>query len=334
MEASLNELTQKSTLALCESIYARYCLFVSLPRSSVRGSVVKLTSRMFPPVLLKLRSGGSDVRCSGLRDTNSNGSSGNLPFGGDAEDSDYLEAQAVEAVSLLPLHGHLFMTLANGKEVEIDHISPPKGRLLYRSRNPTIFLKVLCESDILLPIIVGDMAVKMLMKALRGDEFSYQLMRNLVDALCYEVRMVRVTQRIGDTYLACIYLAKPGDKEMVCVDARPSDAVNLAVRCKAPIYVNKEIIFNDAVRPVYRTTQATIGKARKYRSSSFAPALPQDNHDPVAVEFNLLKNMFLAALEERYRDAARWRNRLKETRARQQGTRLVKSPFHTQFILT
>jgi hypothetical protein len=47
------------------------------------------------------------------------------------------------------------MTLVNGREVEIDHVSPPKGKLLYRSSNPTIFLKIHTASELFLPIIVG-----------------------------------------------------------------------------------------------------------------------------------------------------------------------------------
>ena len=57
-------------------------------------------------------------------------------------------------VSLLPSKGHLFMASVNGGEMEIDHVSPPKGKLLYRSSNPTIFLKIHSEAELFLPIIV------------------------------------------------------------------------------------------------------------------------------------------------------------------------------------
>ena len=47
------------------------------------------------------------------------------------------------------------MTLADGAQVEVDHVYRPKGSLLFRSRNPTIFLKVEHENELLLPIVVG-----------------------------------------------------------------------------------------------------------------------------------------------------------------------------------
>ncbi|KAI5078426.1 hypothetical protein GOP47_0006097 [Adiantum capillus-veneris] len=289
------------------------------------GSVLRAPLRKVPAVLLRLQIGAGGARCLRSSDTNSNGSS---PFRWDAGDSEYLEAQVLEAVSLLPSQGHLFMTLANGGEVEIDHVNPPKGRLLYRSRNPTIFLKILSETEVLLPIIVGDMAVRMLMKALRGDESSvrpnqYQLMRDLIDALNYEIRMVKVTQRVADTYLARIFIGRPGEEEMRSVDARPSDAVNLAVRCKVPIYVNKDIVFKDGVKPVHTSTQTAAAKARKYSNHVSALDRPQNGHDLVAEEMNLVKNMLLAAVEERYSDAAHWRDKLKILRAKRRRIRLL-----------
>lgn len=273
-------------------------------------------------VFVRLRSGYRSARCLSLENSRSNGA-----WRWDREDSKYLEAQVVEAVSLLPSQGHLFMTLAGGGEVEIDHVNPPKGRLLYRSRNPTIFLKILCEAELLLPIIVGDVAVGMLMKALRGDESlvrpnQYHLMRDLVNSLNFEVRMVRVTQRVADTYLARIFIGRPGEEEMQSVDARPSDAVNLAVRCKVPIYVNKDIVYTDSVKPVYTSTQTTT-IVRKSTNHLSALDRPQSGRDPVAEEINLMKNMLVAVIEERYTDAARWRDELKRLRARRRRIRLL-----------
>lgn len=282
---------------------------------------MRKTSKSLSLVFVGFGSGARSARCLSYENSRSSGA-----WRWDHEDSKYLEAQVVEAVSLLPSQGHLFMTLANGGEVEIDHVNPPKGRLLYRSRNPTIFLKILCETELLLPIIVGDAAVGMLMKALRGDESSvrpnqYHLMRDLVGSLNFEVRMVRVTQRVADTYLARIFIGRPGEEEMQSVDARPSDAVNLAVRCKVPIYVNKDIVYTDSVKPVYASAQ-TATNARKYNHLS-ALDRPQNGRDPVAEEMNLMKNMLVAVVEERYIDAARWRDELKSLRARRRRIRLL-----------
>jgi uncharacterized protein len=63
---------------------------------------------------------------------------------------------------------------------------------------------------------------------------------------CAQVSRVCVTQLLGNTYFARIHYTKGGVRkdstyEEIDVDARPSDAINLAVRCRAPIYIAKEI---------------------------------------------------------------------------------------------
>jgi bifunctional DNase/RNase len=51
---------------------------------------------------------------------------------------------------------------------------------------------------------------------------------------------VKITRLLGELYYACVVVAGPGG---TCeVDARPSDAVNLAVASGAPIRVNSELL--------------------------------------------------------------------------------------------
>lgn len=242
--------------------------------------------------------------------------------GGGNGTSEYLEAQVMDAVSMVPFHGKLLMTLGNGREMEVDHINPAKGRLLYKSSTPTIFLKVTDGSNLMLPIVVGEAAVSMLMRALHDDEHVgrpnyYALMRDMVETLRYEPRMVRITDRVVDTYYARIYMGKPGEDDIVSVDARPSDAINYAVRCKIPIYVNSSIIKADAVRPVTEvelTKRIELYLPRKRNLilrepfSSYQPDVFQD-------EMAMVVCMLVAAQQERYADAIRWRDELARLRA-------------------
>jgi len=53
---------------------------------------------------------------------------------------------------------------------------------------------------------------------------------------------VRVTEIIANTYYARVHVSRAGDPpHEVDVDARPSDAINLAVRFGAPVYISKKI---------------------------------------------------------------------------------------------
>lgn len=52
---------------------------------------------------------------------------------------------------------------------------------------------------------------------------------------------MRVTDIIANTYYARVHVARAGGEGEVDVDARPSDAINLAVRFGAPVYIAKKI---------------------------------------------------------------------------------------------
>lgn len=59
-----------------------------------------------------------------------------------------------------------------------------------------------------------------------------------------QVTKVCVTELAGKTYLARVHLSALGRDAVgreADIDARPSDAINLAVRFNAPVYVNKEV---------------------------------------------------------------------------------------------
>ncbi|MCO5552348.1 hypothetical protein L7F22_005859 [Adiantum nelumboides] len=327
MDALFATIPSQSFHSCSEDMVTRCCYtkFSSLSLQAKFSSARGVLSNW--GALVKLRSLPFSVRCSSSnahRNDGYGGAPNDNNWASSKDDYKFLEAQVVEAVSLLPSQGHLFMTMASGGEVEVNHVNPPKGRLLYRTRNPTIFLKILSDRELILPIIVGDIAVGMLMKALRGEEAmarpnQYHLMRNLISSLNFEIRMVKVTERVADTYLSRIFMGKPGEEEMMSVDARPSDAINLAVRCKVPIFVNEDIVYADAVRPVHASTQGPT-VLLNYSSLSNLDR-PAEGRDPVAEEITLMKNMLIAVVEERYSDAARWRDELNTLRAQRRRIR-------------
>jgi bifunctional DNase/RNase len=54
------------------------------------------------------------------------------------------------------------------------------------------------------------------------------------------VRKVVVSELRDDTFYAVIWMEQAG--ETVTMDARPSDAIALALRWDCPIYVNREVL--------------------------------------------------------------------------------------------
>ena len=69
---------------------------------------------------------------------------------------------------------------------------------------------------------------------------THDLLKNIIEQLGAQVRYVVVTDVINDTFHARIVLDVHG--ETMEVDSRPSDAMALAVRAAAPIYVEEALI--------------------------------------------------------------------------------------------
>ncbi len=108
---------------------------------------------------------------------------------------------------------------------------------------PIIVLKDVW-SDLVLPIWVGYFeasAIQLeLEKAAMPRPMTHDLLQNMARGLNAEVRKVVVSELRDDTFYAVIWMDHAG--ETVAMDARPSDAIALALRWDCPIYVNREVL--------------------------------------------------------------------------------------------
>src|SRR4030081_2563938 len=71
---------------------------------------------------------------------------------------------------------------------------------------------------------------------------THDLLRNVIHDLNPSVQKIVVCDLQENTFYALIYLTLQG--ETVAVDARPSDAIALALRTRAPIFVEETVIDN------------------------------------------------------------------------------------------
>lgn len=71
---------------------------------------------------------------------------------------------------------------------------------------------------------------------------THDLLRNVVRDLNASVQRIVVSDLQENTFYALIYLSSNGDT--VAIDARPSDAIALALRTRAPIFVEEAVIEN------------------------------------------------------------------------------------------
>ena len=75
---------------------------------------------------------------------------------------------------------------------------------------------------------------------------THDLLRNVIHDLKADVQKIVVCDLQENTFYALIYLSVNGDT--VAIDARPSDAIALALRTRAPIFVEDSVI--DNAKPV------------------------------------------------------------------------------------
>jgi bifunctional DNase/RNase len=69
---------------------------------------------------------------------------------------------------------------------------------------------------------------------------THDLTRNLIQYLNAQLERVVITELKDDTFFAVLWL-RQGD-EPITIDARPSDAVALALRADCPIFVSEQVM--------------------------------------------------------------------------------------------
>jgi bifunctional DNase/RNase len=102
------------------------------------------------------------------------------------------------------------------------------------------------DGDRVLPIWLGVFEANAIALQLENiatpRPMTHDLLRNVLKDLDAIVQRIVVSDLKDNTFYALIYL-KRGD-EVVAIDARPSDAIALALRTQAPIYVEEYVIDN------------------------------------------------------------------------------------------
>ncbi|MBE9537196.1 MAG: bifunctional nuclease family protein [Proteobacteria bacterium] len=109
--------------------------------------------------------------------------------------------------------------------------------------SPLVILKDSEEKNVL-PLCIGGMeAASMLMGAenIRPEiSTPWELMTKVISSLGGEVKKVSIVDVKDGTYYSELSLhTKDGE---VTVDARPADAIALALRCEAPILVSESVV--------------------------------------------------------------------------------------------
>ncbi len=118
-----------------------------------------------------------------------------------------------------------------------------------QSNTPVLLLQETEGEGRTLPIFIGSPEATSIAYALQGvtmpRPLTHDLMKDLLEALGVAVERVIVTELRASTYYAELHLVRSGERTIV--SSRPSDAVAIAVRTEAPLFVSDELMESEGI---------------------------------------------------------------------------------------
>lgn len=100
-----------------------------------------------------------------------------------------------------------------------------------------------------LPIVIGVPEAQSIANELEGIKpqrpMTHDLLRNVIEALGGQLRDITISSLKDGTFYATLNF----EYSDIEVDARPSDAIALAIRCGVPMFVSEEIIAEAGFTP-------------------------------------------------------------------------------------
>jgi hypothetical protein len=119
-----------------------------------------------------------------------------------------------------------------------------RGLMMDPATNMPIVVLKDVASETVMPIWVGTFEAHAIAfeieKVAAPRPMTHDLAGNLIQHLNAQLERVVITELRDDTFLAVLWL-RQGD-EPVAIDARPSDAIALALRADCPIYVAEQVM--------------------------------------------------------------------------------------------
>ncbi len=145
------------------------------------------------------------------------------------------------------------------------------------TNTPIVILKDM-EDKRALPIWIGLFEASAIATELEKISFSrpmtHDLMNELLKNLDIQVTMIEINDLKDNTFFALIHLLK--NANAIKVDSRPSDAIALALRANAPIFVDEKVI--DKSRSIdFAKKSINVDDLKKEKLKDFLENLSQDD---------------------------------------------------------
>jgi bifunctional DNase/RNase len=195
-------------------------------------------------------------------------------------------------------------------EMEVVGVTPEQ-----QTNRPLVWLKDKEQPPrIFLPIAIGPFEASAICMELYNEPpprpITYDLLKSILEGLDAKVVKIHINALKEDTFYAEITLEFHGTH--MEIDSRPSDAIALALRVGASIYVSEEVLAKAGVVPMEKQAEAerSIDVLAEHPSESFEPVQvdsPEEgaSSDSIQRKVALLKARLREAVaREEYEQAA------------------------------
>jgi len=165
-------------------------------------------------------------------------------------------------------------------------------------------------SDLAVPIFIGQLETQAILIGLGGVEvprpLTHDLLLSVVESLGAVLDRIEINGLKEGTFFARLVIVRDGVSMLV--DARPSDAIGIAVRRRCPVFIAESVVDEAGISVNLVTEGGTVKAGAKGGDSGVA------DRDPARTdERSRLQSELERAIEaENYEKAAEIRDRLKQ----------------------
>jgi bifunctional DNase/RNase len=160
-----------------------------------------------------------------------------------------------------------------------------------------------------LPIIIGSFEAQHIALELEGIKpprpLTHDLLRNIIEQLGFSLSFVYINELRDGTFFAKIKMDVGSIDE---IDARPSDAIALALKFSVPIYVSEEVM--DEVGFIPENEEEAEGGIKPEKETAI-PRVPEESDPFMKKLFKLQEALKTAIDSEDYEKAASLRDEIK-----------------------
>lgn len=136
-----------------------------------------------------------------------------------------------------------------------------------------------------LPIWIGSAEASAIIRKIENltvaRPMTHDLIINVIEKTGYKLEKIEINDVEKETYYATLYLKNDND-EIIEIDSRPSDAIAIAIRVDAPIYVTPNVLSNGSVSTDTAKDEEEAQEFKEFiqsiKPSDFAKLMKDNDH--------------------------------------------------------